>query len=602
MKTKLIKKSIIYTLIGSICFGGVTPAFAGRNSIGEVTKTQETDKSESLNTTVYAELGSFFKVSIPKHIILDGTTKSGAYTVSAIGDIAGYETLKVTPDKSFALKSNNLADVTASISQDKTEWSYNEMLEDSNVLGNGAIDAKDISAGSWNGNFNFNIFLDGSTTSIKVEAKDENGVDLEASAFDINGSEKEALLNGLVESGLIESTNEVDALIEVNSNEFDGIANTTFDVSSIAKEGEKIAILHFNEETSEWEYISTETVNSNGKITVDFTSYSPVAFVKVNSDGTYDKVGLAPGLYDANDNLVCTWKNSGINIEADYTYNTYNTNTSSPYYVLTNNYPTTTKVVLPDGITKIGDYTFNDCKKLTNINISKNVTSIGSCAFQDCDNLTSIEIPESVTYISNGAFRNSKNITSLKIFGDSIYIGGQAFYGCRQLNYVMVPASATYGENVFSASYPAEVHITKGTGIMTNFTTHDYINSPFRNNDELVKLTIEDGVTNIGSYAFYSCNNLTNIEIPESVTSIGQNAFEQCEKLTSIYIPSSVTTISANEYLYSPFYKCNSTLKIYCGAKHTQSGWKPYWNYYKSEQTLSVTYGIARTDYEINYK
>lgn len=110
-------------------------------------------------TTVYAEIGSEFTVTIPKKIVLDGESKTGTYTVSVEGDIAGNEYVSVKPDETVVLSSNNLADVTASISQDKTEWYYSEMLENG-VIGNGAIDANGITAGVWNGTFNFNIKLE----------------------------------------------------------------------------------------------------------------------------------------------------------------------------------------------------------------------------------------------------------------------------------------------------------------------------------------------------------------------------------------------------------------------------------------------------------
>ena len=451
------KKTLIYALTTSILLGNITPAMAGRDSIGKVTKTQETDKSESLNTTVYAEVGSFFKVSIPKHIILDGTLKQGNYTISAIGDIAGYETLYVTPDKSFALKSNNLNDVTASISQDKTSWKFNEILEESNVLGNGLIDASGISAGSWNGNFNFNIFLDGATTSIKVEAKDKNGNDLEASAFDINGSEKEALLNSLVEEGLINSTDEVDALIEVKSNQFEGIADTTFDVSSIAKEGEKIAILHFNEETNEWEYISTETVDNNGLIKSDFTSYSPVAFVKVNSDGTYDKVGLTSGLYDANGTMLCTWEESGIG-----------TNCSQAGWIIHTKYPTTATVVIPEGTTKIEDNSFGAyATNVTTVIIPKGITYIGSGAFVWCRNLKNINIPEGVNTIANSAFSQCYSLTDITIPKSVTRIDQYAFEGCTGLKNVVFEETSGwyYGYNIGvknGSILPSEINNSAG--------------------------------------------------------------------------------------------------------------------------------------------
>jgi len=50
-------------------------------------------------------------------------------------------------------------------------------------------------------------------------------------------------------------------------------------------------------------------------------------------------------------------------------------------------------------------------------------------------------------------------------------------------------------------------------------------------------------VTNIGSYAFYQCVNLTGVIIPNGVTSIGSGAFYNCSALTNVIIPDSVTRI-----------------------------------------------------------
>ena len=59
--------------------------------------------------------------------------------------------------------------------------------------------------------------------------------------------------------------------------------------------------------------------------------------------------------------------------------------------------------------------------------------------------------------------------------------------------------------------------------------------------DNVTKVIIENGVTDIGNFAFFDMGNLLIVEIPESVTSIGEGALEDCEKLQSIDIPDSVT-------------------------------------------------------------
>ena len=56
-------------------------------------------------------------------------------------------------------------------------------------------------------------------------------------------------------------------------------------------------------------------------------------------------------------------------------------------------------------------------------------------------------------------------------------------------------------------------------------------------------LIIEEGVTNIGTYAFYQCSGFTSVTIPNSVTSIGEGAFRECSSLTSVTISNLVTSI-----------------------------------------------------------
>ena len=86
----------------------------------------------------------------------------------------------------------------------------------------------------------------------------------------------------------------------------------------------------------------------------------------------------------------------------------------------------------------------------------------------------------------------------------------------------------------------------------------------FCNCSSLTSVTIGNSVTSIGDNAFYDCPSLTYITIPNSVTSIGDRAFAFCSSMTSITIPNSVTSIG-----YGAFSWCDSLTSIVVESGNT---------------------------------
>lgn len=79
------------------------------------------------------------------------------------------------------------------------------------------------------------------------------------------------------------------------------------------------------------------------------------------------------------------------------------------------------------------------------------------------------------------------------------------------------------------------------------------------------------------------------------VTTILDKSFAQCTKLTAIYIPDSVTKIESTSEKNSPFYGCDGSMIIYCGATSKPSGWGNYWNcydYFSGRSDLQVIWGV----------
>ena len=111
-----------------------------------------------------------FTITIPKEITMDGDTKAADYTVNVIGDIAGDQEIKVVPDASFELTEDGGKDnVTVNVTQADQKFVYEDISKDVDSSGgelvagtdgktvDGALAAPTLTAGQWNGKFNFNI-------------------------------------------------------------------------------------------------------------------------------------------------------------------------------------------------------------------------------------------------------------------------------------------------------------------------------------------------------------------------------------------------------------------------------------------------------------
>lgn len=78
---------------------------------------------------------------------------------------------------------------------------------------------------------------------------------------------------------------------------------------------------------------------------------------------------------------------------------------------------TATEVVIPEGVTSIGDYAFIGCSSLTEVVIPERVTSIGDYAFADCSSLSGMTLPKGLISIGYEAFCGCSGLEYIKSFG-----------------------------------------------------------------------------------------------------------------------------------------------------------------------------------------
>lgn len=143
-----------------------------------------------------------------------------------------------------------------------------------------------------------------------------------------------------------------------------------------------------------------------------------------------------------------------------------------------------TSYSIDPSVKKIGDFSFAR-SNLTSIEIPEGVTDIGYGAFYHCDNLSKISVPSTVTNIEPAAFAKTKMI-------EDWYSNGQGEY------------------------------LVVGDGILVAYRGKDS------------KITIPEGIKQIGPEAFKDHMGITDLSLPDSLWRICEDAFSGCSNLSSI--------------------------------------------------------------------
>lgn len=313
-------------------------------------------------------------------------------------------------------------------------------------------------------------------------------------------------------------------------------------------------------------------------------------------------------------------------------------------------------VEISEGITHIGDYSFDACDSLTTISIPNSVKSIGRDAFRGTkwydnqpdgliyagkvlygfkgtmpDNFA-LNIEEGTLGIADWSFCDYKKMTSISFPNSLIHIGNVALSNTG-LSSISFPPNLSYiGEMAFNNTpwdknlpegliyidkilYKYKGEMPENTSIKIKEGTVCIVPEAFRWCTGLVSVEIPDSVLFIGAYSFDGCTSLASLEIPDNVLTIESNAFQNCKSLASVIIGNGVTSIGDNAFRdctgmtsliigrgvknigsYT-FYNCSnlSSLTMYCDYSLGQSP------FYDCSNIKELTFGCKSLPYLSNF-
>ena len=191
-----------------------------------------------------------------------------------------------------------------------------------------------------------------------------------------------------------------------------------------------------------------------------------------------------------------------------------------------------------------GDNLYLNGELVTELVIPEGVTSIGNYAFYDCNCLTSVTIPSSVTLIGKEAFQNVKGTLTLN---------NTIPDGMNQLSY--------FDEALRNSAFKTFVIGNEVT------TIGDYAFSQFNKNE---------GYWDNDEQVYKYRTLLTTLYIGKSVEHIGEGAFYNCTNLTSLFVDRATppTLESYNDLSGTTIYVPYLEYFVYRGTE----GWKEYAN------------------------
>lgn len=210
-----------------------------------------------------------------------------------------------------------------------------------------------------------------------------------------------------------------------------------------------------------------------------------------------------------------------------------------------------TEVRIPEGITQIKDYTFNEVKTITDFYYPETVISISKNAFNH-SKIQRLWLPDVNTWIGYTE-NNTDGVGVINFRAENIYFDGE------QITELVVPDGV---EKIGAGSF-AEVRT-------------------------LQRVYLPDSVTSIGEYAFSDCSNVTSFRLSNNITTLPKFALDHCP-IENLYIPAKLTSCGhsaiygAKKVSFAPRRTIEAKMFYYCGFEEIEL---PSALYYIREQAF----------------
>lgn len=187
------------------------------------------------------------------------------------------------------------------------------------------------------------------------------------------------------------------------------------------------------------------------------------------------------------------------------------------------------------GLTSVEDHAFANCSNLKSVIVPKNVTTLDNAAFSGCSNL-SIVLPEGLTSIGNGGFQNCVYMKEISLPESLTKIGSSALAGCITLKTLYIP------KNLTSIGYQALANLKGLLSIAvdpanTKYDSRNGCNAVITTASNTMltgcqNTNLPEGVEDVDG--MFNQNRLQSFVIPSSVTSVATNAFYNCSNLKTV--------------------------------------------------------------------